>query len=83
MYKRIKELREKKGLTEKEVADYLGCSTAAYRKIENGESKISTLKCVKLVYLFDTSFDYLADITDEQNAKSRVPYEEWLKKHNK
>lgn len=79
MDNRIKELREKRGLTEKEVAEYLGCKVGTYKRYESGERRIPTPKFVKLAYLYDVSVDYLADLTDETALYERVPYEEWRK----
>lgn len=37
MRKNLKEARQKAGMTQKEVAEYLGMTERAYQRIENGE----------------------------------------------
>ncbi len=34
---KLKEARQKAGMTQKQVAEYLGITTRAYQRIENGE----------------------------------------------
>lgn len=61
---RIKELRLKKNLTQKQVADYLGMSVIGYAHYEWGdnEPKIEVVK--KLCDLFEVSADYLIGRSD-------------------
>lgn len=56
---RLKELRESKGLTQKEVAEIIGYSEISYTRYENGkrEPDISTL--CKLAGYFKVTIDYL------------------------
>lgn len=56
---RLKELRIKKGVTQKTVACAIGCSTEAYSKYENSkrEPDIVTLKL--LSKYFSVSIDYI------------------------
>ena len=56
---RLKELRESKGLTQKEVAEIIGCSEISYARYENEkrEPDISTL--CKLAEYFNVTVDYL------------------------
>lgn len=37
MRKNLKEARQKAGMTQKQVAEYLGITIRAYQRIENGE----------------------------------------------
>ena len=55
---RLKELRESKGLTQKEVAEIIGYSEISYARYENGkrEPDISTL--CKLAEYFNVTVDY-------------------------
>ena len=43
MYKRIRDLREDRDLTQKQVAQMLGMSQTGYSKYETGENDIPTL----------------------------------------
>ena len=56
---RLKEIRESKGLTQKEVAEIIGYSEIFYARYENGkrEPDISTL--CKLAEYFNVTVDYL------------------------
>lgn len=55
---RLRELREKKGLSQNEVAKFLGISRPAYVKYETGNSRpIRKLK--ELCVLFNVSSDYI------------------------
>lgn len=60
--KRLKELRMAKGLSQKEVAEYLGISNAAYSLYERGdrEPNISTLK--KIANYYGVTVDELLGI---------------------
>ena len=64
MYKRIRELRERKGLTQKEVAGVLGMSQPGYAKYETGENDPPTHVLLKLADFYETSVDYLLDRTE-------------------
>jgi len=57
--KRIKELRERKGMKQEEISEVLGISLDGYRKIERGRNgaKIDTL--IYLADFFKTSLDFL------------------------
>ena len=55
---RLRELRARSGLSQQEVADYLGISRTAYNKYESGVIQ-PTRKLLKLMDLFHTSADYL------------------------
>ena len=56
---RLKELRESRNLTQKQVAEIIGYSVLSYARYEKGEREpdISTLK--KLADYFDVSVDYI------------------------
>ena len=61
-------LRKNKGLTQKEVAEYLGISRQAYANYETGnrEPDVNTLK--KLSELFNVSIDVIFE--NQQNVKT-------------
>lgn len=64
MYKRIRELREDKDLTQTQLAKYLHCSQRIYSNYERGEVDIPTLILIKLADYHHTSADYLLGRTD-------------------
>ena len=63
--KRLKELREQKGMSKSEVAKYLGISRPSYVNYENGKNNPSRT-IDKLCTLFNVSADYIlgTDIKD-------------------
>ena len=64
MYPRIRELREDRELTQKEMAWILGMSQTGYSKYETGENDIPTTILIKLARFYNTSIDYLLGETD-------------------
>ena len=64
MYQRIRDLREDKDLTQKEIAQILGMSQTGYSKYETGENDIPTAILIKLADYYHTSVDYLLGRTD-------------------
>lgn len=64
MYRRIKDLREDKDLTQTEIAKMLGMSQTGYSKYETGENDIPTSILIKLAEFYTTSVDYILGLTD-------------------
>ena len=65
LYERIRNLREDKGLTQTDIAKYLGMSQTGYSKYETGENDIPTPILIKLADFYNTSVDYLLGRTDK------------------
>lgn len=65
MGKRVQALREEKGLTQKGMAELLGCTTSHYQKIEYGKVNIPTTTLAFFADYFNVSADYLLGRTDE------------------
>lgn len=64
MYQRIRDLREDRDLTQKQVAQFLGMSQTGYSKYETGENDIPTAVLIKLANFYQTTTDYLLGRTD-------------------
>ncbi len=62
---RIRDLREDKDLTQKDISDYLNCDQSGYSKYERGERLIPVTLLVKLSEFYKTSVDYLLGLTDD------------------
>ncbi len=75
MYKRIRDLREDKDLTQKKVGELLNMSQTGYNQYEIGKNDIPTKILIELARIYDTSIDYILGITDE-----RKPYPRNIKK---
>ena len=68
-YRRIRDLREDRDLTQKQVAQYLGMSQTGYSKYETGENDLPTAILIKLADLYNVSIDYLLGQTDDPVRK--------------
>ena len=66
MYQRIKDLREDKDLSQKEIAKILNMSQTGYSKYEVGTNDIPTKILIKLAQFYNTSVDYLLGLTDNK-----------------
>lgn len=64
MYNRIRDLREDRDLTQKQIAQLLGMSQTGYSKYETGENDIPTAVLITLADFYDTSVDYLLGRVD-------------------
>lgn len=60
----LKLLRKRKGVTQQEVADYLGVNRVSYTGFENGNTNIKPEYLVKLAIYFDVSTDEILGIAD-------------------
>lgn len=71
MYPRIRDLRNDKDMTQKEVAEVLGMSQTGYSKYETGENDTPTAVLIQLAQLHKTSVDYLLGLTDVREPYPR------------
>ena len=62
---RIRDLREDKDLTQKQIAEILLCDQSLYSKYERGERVLPLDVAIKLAAFYKTSVDYLVGLTDE------------------
>lgn len=69
--KRIKNLREKRGLTQEALADMIGMSQKTITAIEKGKRGASVDTLTSIAEIFDTSLDYIVAgwITGEAVSK--------------
>lgn len=66
MYKRIRDLREDKDLTQAKMAELLRVHQTTYSDYELGKLNIPVPVLDQLAILFETSIDYLVERTDEK-----------------
>ena len=71
MYRRIRDLREDKDMTQTQMAEILHCSQLIYSKYERGEVDIHTQILIRLALFHNTSTDYLLGLTDESKPYPR------------
>ena len=68
---RIKDLREDRDLTQRELADYLHIKQNTYSQYENEQRQIPIDLLISLAKYYHTSVDYLLNLTDEQKPYPR------------
>ena len=66
MYGRLRDLREDKDLSQRQVAQMLGMSQTGYSKYETGENDIPTHVLIKLADFYNTTTDYILGRTDKK-----------------
>lgn len=67
LYRRIRDLREDKDLTQKKMGEILSCSQRVYSNYERGELDIPTEILIKLADFHNVSVDYILNRTDRKN----------------
>ena len=77
-YERIRNLREDRDLTQKQVADMLFMQLTQYRRYESGERELPLELAITLSELYNVPIDYIAGITD----KITIPDESLTKEEN-
>ena len=88
MYQRLKDLREDRDLSQKEVAELVGKSRFGYSNYESGACDIHTDVLVFLADFYGTSIDYLLGETHKTvrhtlNISNNNRYKELRKDTNK
>ena len=66
---RIKDLREDRDVTQKEIAAYLHIRQNTYSQYENGQRQLPIECLIALARYYNTSTDYILGLTEE-----RKPY---------
>ena len=64
IYKRIRELREDKDLTQTQMAKILNCSQQVYSNYELGQRDIPTDLLIDLSFFHNVSIDYILGVSD-------------------
>ena len=68
MYRRIRDLREDKDMTQTQIAEILHCSQRVYSDYERGVLDIPTDILIALADFHNVSVDYLLERTDQKNT---------------
>ena len=63
---RIRDLREDRDLTQKQIAEFLHIKQNTYSQYENGHRQIPVDILIKLAQFYNTSVDYLLGRTNEK-----------------
>lgn len=68
-YKRIRDLREDKDITQAQMGKILSCSQRVYSNYERGDIDIPTATLIKLAAFHKVSVDYLLNLTDDPTQR--------------
>ena len=72
MYKKLKEMRYKNGLTAREVAERVGISKAFYCQLENRKRRLSYETAIRIANVFNVKPDYIFyDDTIKENEENK------------
>lgn len=66
LYRRIRDLRDDKDLSQREMGEILMCSQRIYSNYERGELDIPTEILIKLADFHNVSVDYILNRTDKK-----------------
>lgn len=66
LYRRIRDLREDKDLSQQKMGEILSCSQRVYSNYERGELDIPTEILIKLANFHNVSVDYILNRTDKK-----------------
>lgn len=66
---RLKDLREDRDIPQKDIAALLNIKQNTYSQYENGQRQIPIDALILLAEFYNTSIDYILEITDE-----KIPY---------
>ncbi|HJE96008.1 MAG TPA: helix-turn-helix domain-containing protein [Ligilactobacillus acidipiscis] len=71
MYRRIRNLREDSDISQERVAILLNVSQATYSRYENGTLQMPLDSLIKLALFYNTSTDYLLNLTSVKKPYPR------------
>ena len=61
---RLKDLREEKGISQKEIASYLNIKQNTYSQYETGKRQLPIEILVKIAKFYNTTSDYILELED-------------------
>ncbi len=67
---RLRDMREDRDLTQRELAEYLHIRQNTYSQYENGRRELPIDALIALARFFGTSTDYILGLTDEKRPYS-------------
>ena len=71
MLQRLRDFREDRDISQKKMAELLNVAQTTYSDYELGKINIPLDALKKLALFFDTSIDYLLELTDEKRPYPR------------
>lgn len=73
-FQRLKDLREDNDKLQKDIAKLLGISQQYYSEYEKGNRTITIEHLITLAKYYNTSIDYLVDLTDIKEPYKRKKF---------
>lgn len=70
-YDRLRELREDRGLTQKEIAAVLGTTQQVYSRYEKGENEMPVRHVVALCRYYKVSADYILGLQNRSQMATQ------------
>lgn len=67
-YPRLRDLREDRDMTQKQMGELLSCSQRVYSNYECGDVDIPTVTLIKLADFYNVSVDYILGRTDKPDV---------------
>lgn len=71
MYRRIRDFREDRDLTQKQLGEAIGVSQRTYAYYESGQRMLTPQVLCALAKFHNTSVDYLLELTDDPRPYPR------------
>ncbi len=75
---KLKEIRLQQGITQRQVADYIGCAPSVYSRYETGDREPSVETLKRLSSYLGVTIDALVGNETIQNDNTLTPYESAL-----
>ncbi len=72
---KLKEIRQQKGLTQSQVADFLNIPRSTYSNYENNISEPTMAMLIKMTEIFDVSADYILGINKSNQYANKLDQE--------
>ena len=69
---KIRDLREAKDLTQKQLSKLLDCTQQTYSRYETGEITIDIYNLIKQANFYHTTVDYLLGLTNDAKPYPRI-----------
>lgn len=76
---RLKELRKKKGLSQKELTDRLNLNRSTYARYETSSTQPDYETLEKLADFFEVTTDYILGRSDQPHLTEEEAFEEFIK----
>ena len=70
-YKNLRGIREDRDVKQREIAAYLNVSQNTYSQYETGQRQLPIDCLIKLAQYFETSTDYILELTNDPTPYSR------------